>query len=132
MTEETEMMVASFAIRKFCDIYSILIEGLNRRSGRMIKNIRLFILNDYDRPCMYLLATKEPLQYANSNVRKKVPNPTADVGNMTCLEDFGFVQKENVFEQVSDSKATYQDGKLRSWQGLKKFTIEDLLIIEKA
>ncbi len=96
-----------------------------------IKLENLYILNDYDRPCMYLLATKEPLKYACKSMNKKFPHPTEDAIRMTCLKDFGFEQNGDVFKQVNPSKATYADGRPRDWQGRTEFTINDLLTKEK-
>ncbi len=98
---------------------------------KTIKLENLYILNDYDRPCMYLLATKEPLQYACLSMRRKFPNPAADVGNMTNLKDFGFVQEGDTFMQTNPSIAKYSDGRPRAWQGRAIFTIEELLTKEK-
>lgn len=91
----------------------------------------LYILNDYDRPCMYLLAMKEPLQYACLSMRKKFPDISADVMRMTPLKDFGFIQDGDTFKKVNPSIATYQDGRSRNWQGREEFTINDLLTKEK-
>lgn len=97
-----------------------------------IKLENLFVINDFDRPCMYLLAIKEPkLQYACLSMRAKFPNPTADYGNMTCLKDFGFTQNGDIFEQTEPCIAKYADGSPRNWDGRRKFSIEDLLTKEK-
>lgn len=65
-----------------------------------IKLENLYILNDYDRPCMYLLATKEQLKYACKSMNKKFPHPTEDAIRMTCLKDFGFEKNGDVNDKL--------------------------------
>lgn len=91
----------------------------------------LIILNDYDRPCMYLIACKEPLQYACLSMRQKFPDIKLDASRITPLEKFGFVQEGDTFKKVKPSTATYSDGRIREWQGREEFNIEDLLTKEK-
>lgn len=91
----------------------------------------LIILNECDRPCMFLIVCKEPLRYACLSMREKFPDIHLDMERITPLQDFGFIQEDDVFKKVNPSTATYSDGRIREWQGREEFTIEDLLTKEK-
>ena len=91
----------------------------------------LIILNDYDRPCMYLLATKEPLQYACKSMKKKFPDISDFAHRATPLREFGFIQNRDTFIKVNESTAKYQDGRPRDWQGRTAFSAEQLLNVEE-
>lgn len=93
----------------------------------MIRLDNLVVLNEYDRPCMCLIATRKPLGYVCSGTKKKFPKVDADMERLTPLSDFGFVQKGDVFIREYHSTATYSDGRLRDWQGRDRFTIDELL-----
>lgn len=88
----------------------------------------LVILNDWDRPCMFLIAKKEPLEYVSPYTRERFGTLRIR-HNFRCtpLKDFGFVQEGSVFKKVNPSVATYADGSPRDWQGSEVFTIDEML-----
>ena len=88
----------------------------------------LCILNETDRPCMYLLCRKLPngkLIYVNNYLRRRYVNLQSN--SLSFLSDYGFIFDEGTYILKNHSKVRYSTGKIRRWQGRKSFTYEDIL-----
>lgn len=96
-----------------------------------IDETKLIIINQFDRPCMHLVARVMPngkIIYGCKKLRRKYPALKRGIG-AASLKDFGFIY--NVFKKkyvlCKESTAKYSDGKPRKWQGKTEFTYEDIV-----
>ncbi len=89
----------------------------------------LFILNETDRPCMYLVCRKLPsgkIIYVNNYLRRRYMNLQSN--SLTCLSDYGFIFDEGKYILKNPSKVRYTTGhQIRHWQGRKSFTYDDII-----
>lgn len=87
----------------------------------------LCILNETDRPCMYLVCRefKDRIVYVNKYLRRRYPK--LKTNSKTYLIDYGFVYDNDKYILKNPSRVRYSNGKIRQWQGRKSFTYEDIL-----
>ena len=90
-----------------------------------------YIYDNFDRPYEKLVMIKEgdQLSYINHNLKTEYGSlPISD--SSTPLEDFGFeIKEENgvyYFSLKNESRAKYENGEKREWQGAKEFTIKNI------
>ena len=89
----------------------------------------LCILNETDRPCMYLLCRDIAgrIIYVNKYLRRRYPNLKSK--EKTYLLDYGFIFNEDEGKYVLryPSRVKYPNGKIRQWQGRKSFTYDEIV-----
>lgn len=88
----------------------------------------LIILNDTERPCMYLICRelKDRIIYVNKYLRRRYPRLRKSTG-WASLADYGFIFDEGTYRLLNPSKVRYSDGEIKQWQGRKSFTYEDIM-----
>lgn len=89
----------------------------------------LYIVNSFDRPCVRLIArltTSGKLKYIAESLNHF---PEFEIQPTSCtLADFGFEHTGlNKFELKHNSKAKYENGRIREWQDVKEFTLDDII-----
>ena len=87
----------------------------------------LCILNEIDRPCMYLICRefKDRIIYVNQYLRRRYPK--LKTNSQTYLIDYGFVYENGKYVLKNPSNVKYKNGRIRQWQGRKSFTYKDIL-----
>lgn len=87
----------------------------------------LCILNETDRPCMYLICREfnDRIIYVNKYLRRRYMD--LKTNSQTYLVDYGFVYDNDKYILKNPSRVRYTDGRIRQWQGRKSFTYEDIL-----
>ncbi len=95
-------------------------------------NPKLFIVNQFDRPCERLIAEQvgDELFYINPELREEWQHWPMRMDEATPLEAFGLTIHiengvlEGVLHPHLPRTATYPDGKPRSWQGSSNFSFK--------
>lgn len=95
-----------------------------------INTNKLLIIDDCDKPCAYLLCRELPngkVIYINEKVRRRFPNIKKTKTSAT-ITDFGFMYDvfKRKYTQVYSSRAHYNDGGIRQWQGKTEFTYKEI------
>ena len=89
---------------------------------------KLIILNDIERPCMYLVCREFPdgkIIYVNEYLRRRYPKLRKSEG-WACLSDYGFIFNGKEYVLRNKSIAKYPDGTPKKWQGRTHFTYNDI------
>jgi hypothetical protein len=95
-----------------------------------MKPDRYYIVNEYDRPCERMIARLENgrLYYLDPDLRAEFAGGFVPDGRETELSRFGLyltTYRDNLVGlKIRSSMVTYQDGKIRHWQGKKSFSIK--------
>ena len=89
---------------------------------------KLIILNDTDRPCMYLVCrefSNGKIIYVNEYLRRRYPELKKGEGSNSLI-DFGFIYEDGTYKLRNKSKAKSPLFGLLKWQGRKEFTYKDI------